>query len=229
MASNDAKTALVTGASSGIGLAITQRLLSAGWQVIGLSRRRAEISHPAFAHRTADLLSEESLSSALENLPVVAALVHSAGILRLDSLGASDATAGEAMWRLHVDAAVCIADVVVPRMPDGSRILLLGSRASIGSAGRAQYAASKAALKGLARSWALELVRRRITVNIISPAATDTAMQRDPARAAVKPKLPPFGSMIDPQEIAALAEFLLSSNGRNITGQEIFVCGGASL
>ena len=190
---SDPKRALVTGASSGIGLAIAQRLLAEGWHVIGMSRRKAAISHSAFSHREADFSDGGRWASALEGLPVIDALVHSAGILRLDALGAADLASGEAMWRLHVDAAVRIADAVVPRMPDGGRILLLGSRASLGSANRAQYSASKAALKGLARSWALELVPRRITVNIISPAATDTAMQRDPARAAVKPKLPPFG------------------------------------
>jgi NAD(P)-dependent dehydrogenase (short-subunit alcohol dehydrogenase family) len=72
-------------------------------------------------------------------------------------------------------------------------------------------------------------VPRRITVNIISPAATNTAMQFDPARAAVKPRLPPFGALIEPGEIAGLAAFLLGEEARNITGQEIFVCGGASL
>lgn len=225
----ETKTALVTGASSGIGFAIAQRLLMEGWHVVGLSRRRAAITHPAYAHRGADLSGGGDWVAALEGLPAMTALIHSAGILRIDALGMGGFADGEAMWRLHVDAAVRLADAVVPRMPDGGRILLLGSRASLGSANRAQYAASKAALRGLARSWALELVPRRITVNIISPAATDTAMQRDPARAAVKPKLPPFGTMIDPEEIAALAAFLLSPHAKNITGQEIFVCGGASL
>lgn len=223
------KTAVVTGASSGIGFAIAQRLLAEGWRVIGMSRRKAGISHPAFTHRSADFTDGGRWAKALEDLPAISALIHSAGILRLDALGNTDFAAGETMWRLHVDTAQRLADAVVPGMADGGRIILLGSRASLGSANRAQYAASKAALGGLARSWALELAARRITVNIISPAATDTPMQSDPARAAVKPKLPPFGNMIEPSEIAALASFLLSPDARNITGQEIFVCGGASL
>jgi 3-oxoacyl-[acyl-carrier protein] reductase len=223
------KSAIVTGVSSGIGAAIAQRLLSEGWVVFGLSRRRPSFQHEHLYHRTIDL-SDPTDSAALQDLPAFDALVHAAGILRLDHLGTSRANAdGETMWRLHVDAAVRLADAVVPGMPDGGRIVLIGSRASKGSANRAQYAASKAALSGLATSWALELVPRRITANIISPAAADTAMGQDPARAGVKPKVPPFGSLIDPTEIAGLASFLLSADARNITGQEIFVCGGASL
>ncbi len=175
-------------------------------------------------------LSDTGDVAALQELPVCDALVHAAGILRLDQLGRSRLKGdGELMWRLHVDAAVQLADAVVPSMPDGGRIVLIGSRASKGSVRRAQYAASKAALSGLATSWALELVLRRITVNIISPAATDTPMGQDPERVDVKPKVPPFGCLIDPSEIAGLASFLLSPDARNITGQEIFVCGGASL
>ena len=223
------KTALVTGVSSGIGAAIAQRLLAGDWSVIGLSRSPPAFQHPRLQHRSADLASGGELA-ALRDLPPCDALVHAAGILRLDQLGQARMHGdGETMWRLHVDAAVRLADAVVPAMPDGGRIILIGSRASQGAAKRAQYAASKAALSGLAKSWALELVPRRITVNIISPAATDTPMQHDPARASVKPKLPPFGSLIDPEEVAALAAFLLSPDARNITGQEIFVCGGASL
>ncbi len=224
------KTALVTGASSGIGAAISQRLLTEGWTVIGLSRRRPPFQHENLLHRAIDLSNPPEVSAVLQDLPECDALVHAAGILRLDQLGKSRQRGdGETMWRLHVDAAVQLADAMVPTMSDGGRIVLIGSRASKGSINRAQYAASKAALSGLATSWALELVPRRITVNIISPAATDTPMGQDPARVGVKPKVPLFGSLIDPDEIAGLTSFLLSPAARNITGQEIFVCGGASL
>ena len=133
------------------------------------------------------------------------------------------------MWRLHVEAATLLADALAPRMTEGGRIVLIGSRTAGGSAGRGQYAATKAALVGLARSWAIELAPRGITVNVVAPGATETPMLHDPARAGVTPRRPPTGRFVQPEEIAALTAFLLSGAARSITGQQIVVCGGASL
>jgi NAD(P)-dependent dehydrogenase (short-subunit alcohol dehydrogenase family) len=133
------------------------------------------------------------------------------------------------MWRLHVEAACLLADAIVPRMTKGGRVVLVGSRTSGGSPERSQYAATKAAMVGLARSWAIELAPRGITVNVVAPGATDTPMLKDPAREGVAPKLPPIGRLIRPEEIAALVVFLLSPEAGAITGQQIVVCGGASL
>ena len=79
------------------------------------------------------------------------------------------------------------------------------------------------------RSWAAELAERNITANIIAPGATATPMLDDPARQGVPPRQPPIGRFIRPEEIAALARFLLSPHAGAITGQQIVVCGGASL
>ena len=133
------------------------------------------------------------------------------------------------LWRLHVEAAFQVADRLAPRMPEGGRIVLLGSRASMGVPGRSQYAAGKAALVAMARAWAGELIGRRIMVNVVSPASTDTPMLRDPARSCDTPRLPPIGRYIDPGEVAALVAFLLGPQGGAITGQQIIICGGSSL
>lgn len=224
--------AVVTGASSGIGEAIARRLLADGWRVTGLSRRAGGIDHPGFTHREADLRSEASILAAAEGL-VADAFIHAAGLMGTRPLGELEAETGMGMWQVHVQAGSLLADRLLHGMGGagrrGGRIVLVGSRTATGAAGRSQYAATKAALTGLARSWAAELAPRGITVNIVSPAATDTPMLADPARASTAPKLPPIGRLIRPAEVAATVAFLLSEDAAAITGQNIVICGGSSL
>jgi 3-oxoacyl-[acyl-carrier protein] reductase len=227
--SADERRVVVTGASSGIGEAIALRLLGDGWTVVGLSRSEPSIRNARFSFFACDLAAGEPLSDALSRSSPPTALVHAAGIMRVGWIGDQSQEDGELMWRTHVGAAVALVERLGTTMPDGGRIVLIGSRVAAGAAGRAQYAASKAALVGLARSWAIELAPRGITVNVVAPGATDTPMLRDPDRAGVAPKLPPIGRFVRPEEVAALTAFLLSDMGGAITGQQIVICGGASL
>jgi 3-oxoacyl-[acyl-carrier protein] reductase len=223
-----ARHALVTGASSGIGAAICERLLREGWLVTGLSRGDPKRPEPGFTHLALDLLDDAAVAGALAGARFDA-LVHAAGIMRSAPLGQLDHAAGAALWRLHVDVPARLADMLVPQMPDGGRIVLIGSRGALGLPGRSQYGATKAALLAMARAWARELLPRGITVNIVAPATTDTPMLRDPARGGSPPALPPIGRLIAPEEVAALCAFLLGPEAGAITGQQVFVCGGASL
>ncbi|MDA8456986.1 SDR family oxidoreductase [Acidovorax sp. GBBC 3334] len=223
--------AVVTGSSSGIGHAIAQSLLAAGWRVSGLDVAPPVIAHPAFTAVPADLSNGEAIAQAAAALQDVDALVHAAGVLRVGTLGQLDLPGGELMWRLHVDAATRLADALVPAMAarGRGRVVFIGSRVAQGMPGRGQYAATKAALIALARSWAAEVARQGVTVNVVSPAATATVMLNDPARAGSAPRLPPIGRLIEPAEIAALVGYLLSPAAAAITGQDIAICGGSSL
>lgn len=220
--------AVVTGCSSGIGLAITRRLLADGWSVTGLSRSKTSLDG-SFEWLQADLAEPETLADAVSDLRPANAFVHAAGFQVTAPLGDLDPAALSGMFAVHVGAASALANTLVPAMPNGGRIVLLGSRTSTGSPGKSHYAATKAALLGLGRTWAQELAPRGITVNLISPGPTDTPMLNDPARAATPVRMPALGALVDPEDIAALASLLLGPHGKSITGQNYVICGGASL
>jgi NAD(P)-dependent dehydrogenase (short-subunit alcohol dehydrogenase family) len=224
----EAPRALVTGCSSGIGAAVVDRLLAEGWEVIGLSRSTPP---PRAGARwvSADLTDVSAVPAVLADVGPLEAVVHAAGVQRSARLGALSLADGALMWRLHVDAATAVVDAVIDRVRDGGRIVLMGSRTATGVAGKSQYAATKAALTGLARSWAMELAERRVTVNVVAPGPTDTPMLSDPGRAATPPQPPALGRFVRAAEVAALTAFLLGPEGGMITGQQLVMCGGASL
>lgn len=222
-----ARTAVVTGASSGIGRAVAVRLLADGWNVVGLSRRDPGLE--GLDWRGCDLSDPGAPAAATADLASVRALVHAAGFQESGMLADLDPDSGRRMYDVHVGAATTLAHALVGRLEDGGRIVLVGSRTAGGVAGKSLYAASKAALRGLARSWAQELAPRGITANVVEPGPTRTAMLEDPRRAATPVALPPLGRLVEPEEVAALVAHLVGPDGAMVTGQHWQVCGGASL
>jgi NAD(P)-dependent dehydrogenase (short-subunit alcohol dehydrogenase family) len=250
--------AVVTGCSSGIGHAIATALLASGWRVTGLSRRSPDLPMPttaaeddveggasvegavgtrlgggvvpgAFAWLAADLSQPDALPSLLEDVGPTDAVVHAAGFMTTARLGELDPAALRGMFAVHVEAASALVDALSGRILDGGRVVLIGSRTMTGVAGKSHYAATKSALAGLGRSWAIELAPRGITCNIVAPGPTDTPMLTDPGRAGVPPKVPALGRLVDPADVAQLVAFLLGPHGSSITGQTLTICGGASL
>jgi len=220
---------LITGVSSGIGAAIAEQLLNEGWQVTGLSRTLVKRDNPRFTSLSVDLFDVVALKQMLATLPQVDAIIHAAGMMKAAPLGDLDEGISEKLWQLHIRVTEVLANQLAQQLPMGGRIVLLGSRTSTGAAGRSQYVSTKAAMKGMVRSWAAELAPRGVTANIVAPGATETPMLSQPGRESSPPKLPPIGRYIQPQEVAALVCYLLSPAADAITGQEIVICGGASL
>lgn len=225
--------AVITGSASGIGRALTERLLDKGWEITGIDRNPHP---PEIAGRIAAVEADLSEADFLDRVRIeadgtpVTAFVHAAGIMRGDGDPATDSDLGSAMWRLHAGSAAALIRRLERRIPDRrGRIVLFSSRAEQGRAGRVFYAATKAGVSGLGRSFAAEFVHRGITVNTVAPGTTATPMLADPARAGV-PVLPlPLGRLVEPGEVAALVEFLVGPEAGAITGQTIYVCGGSSI
>lgn len=224
---------VLTGAASGIGLALTQRLLAAGWQVTGVDIAPAAVQdNPQYRHLVCDLSDPAALHALCADLDGCGptALVHCAGLVRTGGALDTRPEDAELLWRLHGAAPMALVQALAPQLPDRrGRIVLVSSRAVLGRAHRLAYAATKSAQIGMARSLAAELVGRGITVNVIAPGAVDTPMLNDPKRGAAPSVNLPLGRLIDAREVAAAIAFFLSDEAGAITGQTLYVCGGASL
>lgn len=235
----DEKAALVTGGSGGIGAAIVGRLLAAGYEVVSLDLRPPETAHPRLRWIAVDLFdaaaTAEAAREATENREVTR-LVHNAGVIRPDLLPAVSLDDLHALTQLHAGAAVALAQATLPAMEraGSGRVVLVSSRAALGAATRSVYAATKAGLIGLARTWALELARKGITVNVVAPGPTRSPMfhgvlpEGDPQVERLAASIP-MGRIGEPEDVAHAAMFFLSEGAGFVTGQTLYVCGGLSV
>ncbi len=240
------KVALVTGASRGIGAAIAQTLAAQGATVIAAARGSnaegtvADIvlkggkAESAALDVTDDAAVAALVSGAVARHGRIDILVNNAGIARDQLMMRMKRADWDAVIATNLTAAYsCTQAVLRPMIKQrGGRIITISSVVGqMGNAGQANYCASKAGVVALTKSLALALAPHGIFVNAIAPGLTDTAQPRygmtEEEMAAYGRDSIPLGRIAQPEDIARAALFLVSDLSGFITGQTIFVNGGA--
>jgi NAD(P)-dependent dehydrogenase (short-subunit alcohol dehydrogenase family) len=230
------RTFLVTGATKGIGHALSQQLAAAGHHVVGIARG----PDPEFPGTLAsvDLSDSKASAAAFADLAQrysFGGVVNNVGINRLSPVGEIDLKDLDEILRVNLHPTIQTVQALLPGMREKGwgRIVNISSLTVVGTPGRSAYAASKAAMNSLTRTWAMELAETGITVNAVAPGPVETELFRrnTPAGSEAERRflsLIPMRRLGQPEEIAATIAFLLSDAAGYITGQTLFVDGGGS-
>jgi NAD(P)-dependent dehydrogenase (short-subunit alcohol dehydrogenase family) len=247
MARLQGKVAVVTGGSSGIGLATARRFAQEGAQLIIAGRRKAELD-AALHEIGGNTIAVQADVSNLADLDALYDTVRrNAGAIDVVFANAGGGTFSplqdiseahyDSIFAANVKGTLFTVQKSLPLLRDGASIILTGSTSSVtGIPAFSVYSASKAAIRSFARSWILDLAPRRIRVNVLVPGSTSTPgwhglasseaqneeMQHQTAAAT------PAGRLGHPDEIANAALFLASDESSFVNGSELFVDGGAA-
>ena len=241
----DGKIAVITGGSSGIGLATAQRFVQEGAYVFITGRRQSELDKAkALIGDGVTTVAVDSTSSAdqdtlfatvLEEKSALDILVVNSGRVEPEELGKITEENFDATFDLNARATLFTVQKALPLMRTGGSVILIGSVAdSLGVPGNSTYSATKAALRSYVRTWTREFTDRGIRFNTLSPGPVDTPMMdgaadsveaADALRAQFVAAIP-LNRMGRPDEIAAAALFLASDDSSFVAGAELSVDGG---
>jgi len=234
------KTAVITGGGTGIGLGAAKRFVEEGAFVYLFGRRPAQLD-AAVAQLGANARAVSGSITDPADLDRLFATVKAerggldilfanAGTGAFAKLGEITAEHYDQIFDINVKGTVFTVQKALPLMSDGGSIILTGSSTGVmGTPAFSIYSATKAAIRNLARSWALDLKGTGIRVNVLSPGPTTTELALEVVGEEGLTALgatTPIGRMGSPSETGAVAAFLASSDSSFMTGGEVFVDGG---
>ncbi len=242
MSSLAGKIAVISGGNSGIGLAIAQRFVAEGAHVFIFARRQAPLDE-AVKLIGRNVTAIHADASNLDDLDRVAAAVKAQkGVVDIvvSNAGFTEQAPIDSLTPEHFDKAfnlmargpVFLVQKLLPMMRGGGSIVLVSSAMHLmGIPGHTAYAATKAALRSYARTWAAEFKDRGIRVNMLSPGVTDTPIldSQSATRADLVnmyQSMVPIGRLARPEEIANAALFLASDQSSYVTGADLMADGG---
>lgn len=237
------KLAVVTGASSGIGRAVAERLRDEGMRVIGVDINAQQLSAiTGIEHLVVDLAYDEGRAEVVKAGRGAHALINGAALIRLKKIRDFTTQDIRDIYAVNVEAPWYLMNHLSEVMSDGGSIVNLSSvsaRLTV-TPETAVYASSKTALLAMTRSWAHVLASRAINVNAILPGITDTPMQEHVLHRLSELREIPYSDLeatrldsipmkraAQPEEIAALVRFLITDEAKYITGQALSQDGGS--
>jgi len=249
----DGKVAIITGASRGIGLAISKRLRESGARVALCSRSLDALKQEVRSMGEDNALAvrmdirdpnsvREGVNRIVDRFGSIHIVVNNAGISGVTPITATDPAPWLDIVQTNLVGSYMVTRASVSHMPDHGRVISISSvLGKFGVPGYTAYCATKTGLIGFTRALALELAPRKITVNALCPGWVDTEMARSGMRDIAAGmgitteqfyrqamSHVPLGEMVQAQEVAETVLFLASEAGRNITAQAISVCGGST-
>jgi NAD(P)-dependent dehydrogenase (short-subunit alcohol dehydrogenase family) len=235
------KVAVITGGTSGIGLATAKRFVAEGAYVFIMGRRRQELD-AAVKDIGANACGVQGDIGSLADLDRLYGIVKekkrsidilfaNAGVGEVIPTAAVTEEHFDKTFDVNVKGTLFTVQKALPLFNDGGSIILTGSIASVkGLPAFGVYSASKAAIRSFVRTWTMELKDRKIRANVISPGTIDTPILAPMPKQAIAQIVAgiPMGRMGQPDEIAKAAVFLASDDSSFVTGIELFVDGGTA-
>ena len=223
-------TAVITGASKGIGADLAHKLLERGYRVINLSRSAPERGDARLMSIDCDLLDAGAVKDAARRIAAeheVTHFVHNAGLIWPNLVEEAKPEDITGLAQLHLGSALTLLQAFLPAM-------INGSRAALGVPTRPAYSATKAGMIGMARTWALELAPHGITVNVVAPGPVQTdnfwgIIPKGSAREAELATRIPVGRLGSVDDVSNAFLFFCDPASSFVTGQTLYVCGGTSI
>ena len=232
------KVAVITGGTTGIGLATAKLFVAEGAYVFILGRRREQLDAAvkeigrnvsSVQGDVANLADLDRLYEAVGAHGPIDIVFANAGLAEMAPLEAVTEEHFDKIFNVNVKGALFTVQKALPLLNAGGSIILTGSVASAkGTPAFAVYGASKAAIRNFVRGWTAELTDRRIRANVLSPGPITTSMVAGQPQDAIEKITAtiPMGRMGEPDEVAKAALFLASDDSSFVTGIELFVDGG---